>query len=354
MHSQWHAFLESQGATLNEQGVVTSWGQPDLERIMVKHGPVRASLAHKGLIRIQGDEAFNFLQGQLTNDLSNVTDTQAQLSGYCDPKGQLLGLFTVFKIDQAWYLHCDPDVTDTVVQRLNLYKLRAQVEIENVSDQLVQIGYAGEFADLNIQRLLDTKIKETYEVQPLEGLDDSYGIKVPGPYHRYLFVAPPQQAETIWQGLTGNGEATNDADWQLLDVVSGLPRLTQATAGQFIAQFLNLDKLDAINFRKGCFPGQEVIARLHFRGKVTKRMVRLHLKDNQAELAPGDTFKLLDQKEKPYKFTLINAAEDIEDGKVCLAITTLKPLETAQAPLTTEAGQAATIEPLPYDILSED
>ncbi|MDR9499076.1 MAG: folate-binding protein [Hydrogenovibrio sp.] len=354
MHSQWQTFLQEQGATLNDQGAVTSWGQPELERIMVKHGPVRASLAHKGLIRLSGEEAFDFLQGQLTNDLTNVSEEHAQLSGYCDPQGHLLGLFTVFKIDQAWYLHCDPDVTDNVVKRLNMYKLRAKVEIKDVSDQLVQIGYAGEFADLNIQRLLDTKIKDLYQAHPLHDLPDSYGIKVPGPYHRYLFVAPPEQAQSLWQALTGNGEATNDADWQLLDVVSGLPRLTQATTGQFIAQFLNLDKLDAINFRKGCFPGQEVIARLHFRGKVTKRMVRLHLKDNQAELAPGETFKLLDQNDKAYKFTLINAAEDIEDGKVCLAITTLKPLESALAPLKTEAGQPATIEPLPYDILSED
>ncbi len=98
------------------------------------------------------------------------------------------------------------------------------------------------------------------------------------------------------------------------------------TGNEFIAQFLNLDKLDAINFKKGCFPGQEVIARMHYRGKATKRMLRLHLGDADAP-APGQEFVLTDDADKKYKFTCILSAPDVFEGSVCLAVTTLKPLE---------------------------
>lgn len=363
MHTTWQTFLQDQGATLGEQGQVISWGQPELERVMVKHGPVRASLAHQGLIQVSGEDAFTFLQSQLTNDLNEVSDTHAQLSALCDPKGQLLAIFNVFKHHQAWYLQLDASLVEPILKRLNMYKLRSQVELTDVSDQWIQIGFAGEFADLALQRALDTKIKTLFEVQPL-ALDSTdqttdsqapcLGIKLPGPYHRYLLVAPPEQAIDIWRALEGSGEATNDQDWQLLDVVSGQPSVNQTTSGQWIAQFLNLDKLDAINFRKGCFPGQEVIARLHFRGKVAKRMVRVHLSHADPMPEIGETIKVFDQNNKSFKLTLVNLAPDIEAGLVCLAVTTLKPLETAQAPLVDAQGHTATIEPLPYEVLSQD
>lgn len=354
MNADWKTFLTDNGAQLNDQDEVITFGQPDIERFMIKNGPVIASLAHQSLIKVSGEEAFSFLQGQLSNDLSQVTEHQGQLTSYCEPQGKVLAILTVFKHDDCFYLNFEGSLTETVFKRLTLFKMRANVTLENLSNEWVQIGYAGEFADLDVQRLLSTKIKQTYEVQTLQsdGLSEIIAVKMPGPYHCYQFFGPLEQCQLLWKKLKQNGEYTNAQDWSLIQIVSGQPSVNQSTTNQFIAQFLNLDKLNAINFKKGCFPGQEPIAKMHYRGKVTKRMLRVRFEE-VTHFKPGETFKLMDEADRNYKFTTIMAAEDIIKGTICLAVTTLKPLETAQGQLKTESGILASLEPLPYPITDE-
>lgn len=354
MNAEWKAFLTEKGAQFNDNNEVITYGHPELERYLVKNGPVIANLSHQALIKVSGEEALDFLQGQLSNELKDVSETKAQLSAYCDPQGKVLAVFTVFKQQEAFYLQFDGSLKDTILKRLTMFKLRSKVELEDVSDSMIHIGYAGDFADLDVQRLLSTKIKDIYEVDKLsfEEADQVIAIKVPGPYHRYSFFGPLEQMKTVWTTLKNNGEATGQQDWNLLNVVSGQPEINDATSGEFIAQFLNLDKLDAINFKKGCFPGQEVIARMHYRGKATKRMMRLHIEEAMTAQI-GEEFFLLDQADKKYKFICISRAPDIYDGTVCLAISTVKALESVEGDLTTEQGARATIEPMPYDLADE-
>lgn len=354
MNADWKAFLADKGAIFNDKEEIITFGQPEIERFMVKNGPVIASLAHQALIKVTGEEAFDFLQGQLTNDLKDVSEQQAQLSAYCEPQGKVLAIMTVFKHQDAFYLSFDGSLKQTILQRLTMFKMRSKVELEDVSDQMIQVGYAGDFADLDVQRLLSTKIKNIYEVEQIqdEALSDIIAVKLPGPYHCYSFFGPAEQTKTLWNTLKNNGEFTNTQDWNLLHIVSGQPQVNDTTSNEFIAQFLNLDKLDAINFKKGCFPGQEVIARMFYRGKATKRMMRLHLEE-VLPLEAGETFKLVDEANKNYKFTTVLSAPDIYEGTVCLAVTTIKPLESIQGQLRTENGAVANIEPLPYDLTEE-
>ncbi|QAB14914.1 CAF17-like 4Fe-4S cluster assembly/insertion protein YgfZ [Hydrogenovibrio thermophilus] len=354
MNADWKDFLSAKGAQWNDAGEVTTFGLPEIERYMVKNGPVFTSLAHQAIIKVSGEEAFDFLQGQFTNDLSDVTDEHAQLSAYCDPQGKVLAVLMVFKHQDAFYLNFDGSLKDTILKRLTMFKLRSKVELEDVSDEMIHIGYGGDFGDLDIQRLLTTKIKELYEVKTLDmdGVRDVIAVKRPGPYHCYSFFGPLASMKTVWEQLKSNGEATNNIDWKLLQIVSGQPSVDAVTGNEFIAQFLNLDKLDAINFKKGCFPGQEVIARMHYRGKATKRMLRLHLGDADAP-APGQEFVLTDDADKKYKFTCILSAPDVFEGSVCLAVTTLKPLEAVNGHLKSESGAPANVEPLPYDLTEE-
>jgi len=354
MNADWKAFLTDKGAVFKDNDEITTFGQPDIERFMVKNGPVIASLAHQALIKVTGEEAFDFLQGQLTNDLKEVSDQQAQLSAYCEPQGKVLAIMTVFKQQDAFYLSFDGSLKQTILQRLTLFKMRSKVELEEVSEQMIQVGYAGEFADLDVQRLLSTKIKHTYEAEHIQedDLSDIIAIKLPGPYHCYSFFGPVEQTKVLMDILKNNGEFTNTQDWNLLHIVSGQPQVNETTSNEFIAQFLNLDKLNAINFKKGCFPGQEVIARMFYRGKATKRMMRLHMEE-VLPLQPGDTFKLTDEADKNYKFTTVSSAPDVYEGTVCLAIITIKPLESVQGQLKTENSAIATIEPLPYDLTDD-
>jgi folate-binding protein YgfZ len=355
LDSNWAEFLQSQNVQFDETGKISTFGHADLERFLIKNGPVITSLTHQALIKVSGSEAETFLQSQLTNDLTQVTETQAQFSAYCDPKGNVIATFLVFNYKGDYYLSFDGSMSDTVIKRLKMFVLRADVQIEDVSNSMIQVGFAGEFGDLDVQRQLSTKIKEIFEAGMLqaEGMEDCYIIKVPGPYHKYSLFGPAQQMTEAWKKLRGNSDLTNNYDWQLLDIAAGIPNIETPTTNQFIPQSLNLDKFEAINFKKGCFPGQEIIARTHYRGKVTKRMLRLHIGE-VVKLTAGEDLLLKDSNDRKHKMTVISSAEDIFEGTLCLAVASLKPLESVEGDLMTESGKTVSIEPLPYKITEEE
>lgn len=354
MNKEWKSFLVAQGAQFDESNQIISFGSPEIEHLLVKHGPIITDLSKEGLIEVTGEDAFEFLQSQFSNDLKEVSEQVAQLSAYCDPKGKVIALITIFKKADSYFLNFDETLKETVLKKLTMFKMRSKVTLEEVSETFLQIGYAGEFADLDLQRDLSTKLKEVFQVQQVAGefAKNVIAIKVPGPYHNYKLFGPLDELQAVWKVLKANGEAIGAQDWSLLKIVSGQPTVNLATSGEFIAQFLNLDKLNVINFKKGCFPGQEVIARMHYRGKVTKRMLRIHT-EGSALLKPASVLRLKDSSDRVYKFTIISSAPDIYLGTVSLAVVTIKSLESVTGDLKSEAGDKYVVEPMPYDLVEE-
>lgn len=353
--SVWSDFLISENAQFDDNGKITTFGNTELERFSIKNGPVFTSLTHQALIKVTGSEALSFLQGQFSSDLNQVSDTKAQYSAYCDPQGNVLANFLVFKYQGDLYLSFDGSLREAILKRLQMFIMRSDVQLEEVSKSLIQVGFAGEFTDLDMQYSLDTKVKETFECGMISetGMENLLAIKVPGPYHKYALFGPTEEMITVWKNLRNNGDVTNSFDWTLLDIAAGIATVTSATSAQFTAQFFNLDKLEAINFKKGCFPGQEIIARIHYRGKVTKRTLRIHI-DEALNLVPGDTLELKDPNDKTHKLTVINSNPGVLEGTLCLAIATLKSLDAVEGELTTLTGSAVQIEPLPYSIKDEE
>lgn len=355
LSQEWVEFLKTQNAEFDDNGRVTSFGSPEIEHYLIKHGPVVTSLSHQALLKISGSDAFDFLQGQLTADLKEVSENKVQYSAYCDPQGNVLAIFLVFKYQGDFYLSYDYSLRDTVQKRLSMFVLRSDVKISQVANELTHIGFAGEFADLDIQRRLNTKVKDVYESGLIDDpeMADIIVIKVPGPYHKYELFGPAQQIQHAWQQIRINSDVTNVNDWKLLNIAAAVPEVNDKLSGQFTAQFLNLDKFNAISFQKGCFPGQEIIARIHYRGKITKRMLRLRT-DEELNLQPGEEWQLKDANDKTHKLQVVQCAKDILKGSICNAIGTLRSLESVEGELMTENGQTVTIEPLPYKITEED
>ena len=351
---KWLNFLTTQNAKFDSTNQITTFGQAELERFLIKNGPVLTSLTHQSLIQVSGHDAMSFLQGQLSTNIEHINDSMAQLSSYCDPKGQVLAIFLIFKYKDNFYLNFNQTLKEKILKRLSIFIMRSDVQLTDVSNSLIHTGFAGEFADLELQRSLNTKIKKEYEAQriDLDGMRDVYAIKVPGPYHKYDFFGPENQMKKIWKILKNNAETTNAYDWNSLNIAAGIPDVNTQTSALFLAQFLNLDKLNAIDFKKGCFPGQEMIARVHYRGKVTKRMFRIRCEALQ-ELKPGKILFLIDQEGKSHKLTIILTNPAIHEGTLCLAVGTLKNLATIER-LTTESGHPAFIEPLPYSIIDNE
>ncbi len=355
-NSTWNDFLIEQGAQFTEDHRIITFGHTEIERFLIKNGPVVTNLAHHALLKVSGSDAFDFLQGQLTSDVSEVSDKKAQLSSYCDPQGNVLAVFLLFKKGEDFYLSFDGSLKESMQKRLTMFVMRSDVQITDESADTIHIGFAGEFGDLDVQRRLNTKVKEIYESGSVEeeGMQDVFVVKVPGPYHKYDLFGPAEQIKQAWLKLRDNADVTNTQDWNLLNIAAGVPEITANNSGEFIGQFLNLDKLDAINFKKGCFPGQEIIARVHYRGKVTKRMLRVRM-DELLELTSGDDLVLQDSNGKKHTMAVINANPDVfGTSTLCLAVGTLKSLDSVEGNLMTESGKAAIIEPLPYSITDEE
>jgi len=352
----WTEFLTEQGAQFKDNNRITTFGHPEIERFLIKNGPVLTNLSHQALLKVSGSEAFKFLQGQLTSDISTVTETNAQLSAYCEPKGNVLVVFLIFKHNDDFYLSFDDSLKESMQKRLTMFVMRSDVKVTDVSNEMIHIGFAGEFGDLDIQRRLNTKVKTVYEAGSVEkeGMEDIFVVKVPGPYHKFDLFGPAEQMKKAWLKLRDNSDVTNTQDWNLLNIAAGVPEITAANSGQFIGQFINLDKLDAINFKKGCFPGQEIIARVHYRGKVTKRMFRIRIEE-LLELVSGDDLILQDNNGKKHTLSVISANPDIYNtNTLCLAVGTLKSIDAVEGDLMTQSGKPAILEPLPYSITDEE
>lgn len=162
MNTKWQAFLQQQNAQLDDQGAIKQLEFPELERMLIKHGPVMTSLAHHALLKVSGEDAETFLQGQLSNDIKQVNEDSAHYSAYCDPKGNVLALFLIFMHQGDYFLSFDYSLADAIQKRLQMFVMRSKVTIKAVCDEWIRLGFAGQFADLDIQRRLDTKLKKKW------------------------------------------------------------------------------------------------------------------------------------------------------------------------------------------------
>ncbi|TAK82265.1 MAG: folate-binding protein [Betaproteobacteria bacterium] len=221
-----------------------------------------ARLNRYGLLSVSGDDAREFLHAQLTVDVRNLPRERAALAGWCSAKGRLLATFLVIPAPQGFLLQLARDLAPAVAKRLPMFVLRAKVKIADESERWAQFGVWD--ADGN----------------PNVAWDNGRG-SVPVGERRFLRLEP---AAAPSLAPTADEEA-----WTLLEIRAGRPLITAATQDQFVPQMVNLEKLGAVDFQKGCYPGQEIVARAQYRGEVKRRMVRLQA-PGQAGLRPGQEY----------------------------------------------------------------
>ena len=226
---------------------------------------------HWGLILAEGPDAGTFLQGQLTNDVLLLPEGQARFAGYCSAKGRLLASFVALKISREKYLLiCHQDLLQAMVKRLSMFVMRAKLKISDASALYEIRGLLGETALLACPALKEAAPWHTRQ----EG--ETYFVKL----HNAL-NAGAQVQRLIWLGLKGDASSaaflnqpypqiTQEA-WQLAEVLSGISMVQTATAEAFVPQMLNYESVDGVSFKKGCYPGQEVVARSQFRGTLKRR-----------------------------------------------------------------------------------
>ncbi|RTZ76186.1 MAG: folate-binding protein [Gammaproteobacteria bacterium] len=306
-----------------------------------------SSLDDTGLIRVTGEDARDFLQGQLTNDIHQVSPEQGQLSAYCTPKGRMLAIFLVFQRGEALYLQLPRERLDAVLKRLQMFVLRARVKLEDASDDLVVTGLAGGCAE---------------EMQPAPG-ESSFAtltgeeltrIRIPGTPGRMQLVAPPATMIEQWQRWLDRAVVADADHWPLLNIRAGLPTIYDATAEAFVPQMCNLDLLHGISFTKGCYTGQEVVARMKYLGQLKRRMFIAQVETETCP-APGEALFSPSSKSAQGAGRVVDARPS-PDGNGCeaLVVVEITGFEAGDMRLGDENGPALALQEPPYGLTPED
>lgn len=277
MNDLWRDFLTDAGAEWNADGdKVVHFGNPERESRAALAGLVFADLSHYQPLWIGGDEAQSFLQGQLTNDTRRVTPEQAQLTAFCTPQGKVraVGLLNFWQNAYLWWL--PQENWPETHKKLAMYVLRAKVTLGQPPMPLFRLGLSG----AKSEQLLREQWPALPPLAPYQQWqNDAFGVlRLPGTLSRFLlFSNDMEKMQMLWQQLNVQAAPVGAVSWKLLQVEAGIPEIYPDNRERFTPQMLSLDLLGAVSFDKGCYTGQEIVARAHYLGKVKRRLFRLHL-----------------------------------------------------------------------------
>lgn len=339
MTIRWQDFLSAQNITITPQF--------ELESNLSTHSGF-CPLTQQGLIKATGDEALAFLQNQFSNDVNAVDNGHSQLSSYSNHKGRMFAIFQLFMLSDSYYLRLPRTILEPTLKRLQMFVLRTKVTLSDESDDLLSIGLLGTEAEAWLQTKFSDLPSADYQAIVSNGMhlqrEPSAGDA------RYTLSAPASQIQSLYGELSTALPLVSTNQWQLSQIDAGIPTIYPETREAFVPQMTNLELIDAVNFKKGCYPGQEVVARMHYLGKAKRRMLRIEIETDDA-IAPNTP--------------IVNATEGdtvghivesrIADNGLSRAITTLKLSEVA-TPLAIrdENGPACRVLELPYALPQDD
>jgi len=343
MKSEWKSFLADAGAEFLEDRV-SHYGNPKREQEVALSGPVFTDLEYFGVIAVHGKDTGSFLQSQLSNDISAVDENSSQLNAYCTPKGRMLGLMRVFRRGDAWYLRLPSDSIEAVIQRLRMFVMRADVTFEDVSENFLRIGVSGETA---IEELGAAVSDVPAEVDQVTHSGDLTLVRVPGRQPRFeVYATSLDSARALWDTLNVRGAPVGESAWRLLEIHAGLPNIFSATAELFVPQMTNLQVIKGVSFKKGCYPGQEIVARMQYLGTLKRRMYLGRIASD-ALASPGDSlFPAADNRQAVGR--IVDAQPHPDGGQAALAVVQIASAEAGDVLLGAADGPAFALQALPY------
>lgn len=326
-----HAVVSAPAGGAPETPVrISSFGNPELEHAAARHGAVACPLLEWAALSVAGPDAASFLQGQFTNDVADLAVGGVQYNGYCSPKGRMLANFPLARVADAEYLLVVPaDIAPALVRRLRMFVLRAKVVVTPLAESHACIGIAG---------------PQALAVQQEEGLT-LLGL----PDGRLLTVCAASRVQPFWETSIRSATPAGSKAWNWLAINAGVPVISTATQDKFVPQMLNWELVGGVNFQKGCYPGQEIVARLQYLGKLKERLYRAHVAAEGAA-TPGAPLYGAQFGEQACG-TVINAAPVPGGGSDLLAVIHIASAQNDIVRLA-PAADAPVLEllPLPYAV----
>ena len=300
-----------------------------------------AKLSHLGVIRAVGDDAATFLQGQLTQDVTGMGPDNARLAAFCNAKGRMQASFVVFKrkndagADDI-LLVCSADILAQTLKRLSMFVMRAKVKLSDASGDFTLYGLTGDATNLVAARARIHWSKHDFDGQNAVFLYPGTGVE------RVLLCAPAGTPPPA-------GKALPLSTWTWLEVQSGIAMITQPVFEAFVPQMLNYESVGGVNFKKGCYPGQEVVARSQFRGTLKRRAYVVH---GLAEPQVGQDVFHTSDAEQPCGVVAL-AATNPTGGFDAIVSMQTAAAHGGQLTLGSSTGAALSLLPLPYALLED-
>jgi folate-binding protein YgfZ len=297
-----------------------------------------APLAHLGVIRVEGMDAAQFLQSQLTQDFSLLGLSEARLAAFCSAKGRMLASFYAFKRNPTEILLvCSQDILAATLKSLSRFILRSKVKLFDASNDFALFGLAGTavesiaVADRAAWSKIDIGNASVVFLYPADGV------------RRALWLAPVGEAAPT-------GAALSPQDWAWGEVRSGIAMISAPIVDAFVPQMLNYESVGGVNFKKGCYPGQEVVARSQFRGTLKRRAFLVH---SPVSMKVGD--EVFQDGDDPQPCGMVAQAAALPTGSGFVAIVSMQvsAAETGGLHLASVSGTALVVAAPPYPLLAD-
>jgi len=338
MNQEWQSFLSEQNAIFESNDMIVS---ADLDNTCQK-----MDLSYLGIIKISGDDKQTFLQGQLTSDTREINANNSQLSSFCTPKGRILASFRIFQSDDDWFLILPKQRLEPILKRLKMFVLMSKVTLEDVSDDFICIGLTGECIEENVKVPLPTTVNNVTQT------DGNSFVLIDDKKTRFLVMGNFASISTLWNKCD-NAAIVNASNWRLYDIQAGIPSIVDETSEAFIPQMLNLQLLDAVSFTKGCYTGQEIVARMQYLGKVKRRMYPVSFKSSLKPKAGDMVFSSTSQSGQGAG-KLVDVIEVSKDQYEGLSVIEIKSIEDETLRLYNDEGPLLKVEQSPYSFEIEE
>ena len=304
---------------------------------------VQCELSSSGLIHFSGADAQTFLHNQLTCDVAALASGRSTYGSYCNPKGRVLSTFLLWRLGEDFFMQLPSSLREPIQKQLSKYILRAKVKADDVSGEWTILGVAGAEASELVQRVFGNAPQGLHEVSQAK---DAVLIRLPG--ERYEIVAVKDKVPAIKSALAQSTETKSSEYWDWLDIRAGVPVILPATREAFVPQMVNLDLIGGVSLTKGCFPGQEIVARMHYRGTLKQRMYLANVGGTDLP-QPGDKLYSPGFGEQACG-TIVNAARSPEGGSDVLAVIQIASAEKGDVRWKAPGRPALKFMQLPYSV----
>ena len=338
MNADWRAFLEARGARID----------PDRGALFAGIGvaePVCAlvDLSELGLIAVAGPDSFDFLQGQISNDLRELSDSHSQLSSHCSAKGRMLANFRVLRIEDSLFLVLPRAQVPALLKRLRMFVLRAKVQVDDASDALVCAGIIGDCAETALAAVFGALPQQDNGLALHQQMTL---IRVAGTAPRWLLIGPAEQVKPIWETISVQAAEAHPDLWALHDIRAGIPVIRPETSDAFVPQMANMQLVDGVSFHKGCYTGQEVVARMQYLGKLKRRMYHATVETTATPKA-GDQLVVSGSRSEQASDRIVDARQVAPGRWELLVVVEIAAAEGGEVRLADD-GSVLALTPPPY------